>query len=109
MEEEIEQISRLIGDIYDASLDPALWPAAFEKTCKYVGGSSVQLISQNVVGNVTQVYFTWGIEPNYAQLYLGKYRKLNPVFPMILLFGVEENSLDTRLSPSRGVLPNTVC
>jgi len=30
---EIEQFSRLLGDIYDASLDPALWPEAFAKAC----------------------------------------------------------------------------
>ena len=28
---EAEQVSALIGDIYDASLDPALWPVAIGK------------------------------------------------------------------------------
>jgi hypothetical protein len=31
---EVEAISLLIGDIYDASLDPSLWPAVFNKTTK---------------------------------------------------------------------------
>ena len=35
---ESEQVSHLIGDIYDAALDPGLWVGTLEKTCHYVGG-----------------------------------------------------------------------
>jgi DNA-binding CsgD family transcriptional regulator len=87
---EMVTFSALVGDIYDASLDSALWPAVFEKASAYLGGSTTSLISQDTVSKSTQIYFYWGTEPRYAQLYLEKYCKLNPVFPTILLFGVEE-------------------
>jgi len=39
---EAEELSRVIGDVYDASLDPALWPNAIESICDYVGAASRQ-------------------------------------------------------------------
>ena len=35
-------------------------------------------------------YFTWGDEPEFTQLYIDKYAKLNPMFPGALFFNVEE-------------------
>jgi hypothetical protein len=37
---EAEEVSRLIGDIYDASLDPSLWSTVFAAATKYIGGSA---------------------------------------------------------------------
>jgi DNA-binding CsgD family transcriptional regulator len=86
--EEVERVSRLIGDIYDASLDPELWSAVFEKVGGYVQGSTAFVASQDTVTKTAQFYFNWGTEPRYVQLYLESYCKLNPVLPTILLFGV---------------------
>jgi len=46
---EIELFSALIGDIYDASLDPALWPAVFAQVCAFVRGSAAHLFVQDAV------------------------------------------------------------
>jgi DNA-binding CsgD family transcriptional regulator len=88
--EEVERVSRLIGDIYDASLDPGLWLAVFEKACGYVGGSTSGVMAQDTVSKTAHIYVNWGLQPRYAQLYVEKYCKLNPVFPTILFFNVEE-------------------
>jgi hypothetical protein len=45
MQQDIWSISDLIGDIYDASLDPGQWPAVFEKLGTYVGGSTASLVA----------------------------------------------------------------
>ena len=87
---EIDQFSALIGDIYDASLDPALWPTVLQKTCGYIGGSIATLNSHDTVRRTTQTYFVWGVDPHYLQLYEAKYCKLNPALPMALFFPVEE-------------------
>ena len=87
---DMEQFSTLVGDIYDASLDPALWPGVFEKACGFIGGSSASLISQDTIRRQANLYFTWGVEPSYVQLYFDKYCKLNPIFPTVIFFGVEE-------------------
>ncbi|HEV7410152.1 MAG TPA: helix-turn-helix transcriptional regulator [Bradyrhizobium sp.] len=86
---EAEELSRLIGDIYDASLDPALWPAVFKQTCKYTGGSAASLSSQDAVGITLNIHFTSGHDLGFEQLYVEKYRKINPIFPTAIFFDVE--------------------
>jgi len=40
---ETELLSRLIGDIYDAALDPARWPGVLEGSCRFVGSAGLYL------------------------------------------------------------------
>lgn len=36
---EMEHFSALVGDIYDASLDPSLWSSVLEKITRFVPGA----------------------------------------------------------------------
>jgi len=85
-----ELFSVLVGDIYDASLDPTLWPTVLQKACKYIGGSAASLSSEETWRRTAYFYFAWGADPHYMRLYEEKYRKLNPAIPTVLFFGVEE-------------------
>jgi len=87
---EVEQFSALIGNIYDASLDPACWPSVLQKTCEYVGGGSAGLTSQETLRSTARIHFSWGSDPHYSRLYEEKYHRLNPAFPTVLFFAVEE-------------------
>jgi hypothetical protein len=82
---EAEHLSALIGDIYDASLDPSLWPSAFDNACKSVGGSVACLHAQDNVRKVADIYFASDHDPRYRTLYLDKYFKINPIFSTIAL------------------------
>jgi len=86
---ESEQLSALIGDIYDASLDPDLWPTALEKICSFIPGSMANIFSQDINKNANR-YFTWGHDPYYISLYLEKYTGMNPIFPTALFFAAGE-------------------
>jgi DNA-binding CsgD family transcriptional regulator len=87
----MERLSLLIGDIYDASLDPALWPSVFKETGEYVGGSAVCLHSQDIFGKKSNLYFASGYEPTFERLYMDKYFKINPIFPTATFFDVERS------------------
>jgi len=87
---EVEDVSALIGEIYDAALDPALWPSAFQKVCKYTNSSQVSLFSQDSVRNIADLHFSAGLEPQFEELYKQKYCKINPIFPTVMFFNVEE-------------------
>jgi DNA-binding CsgD family transcriptional regulator len=87
---EIERFSALVGDIYDASLDPAQWSAVFEKACAFIGGSAAHLISHSAVGKTADFYFAANQDPKYIQLYFDKYFRINPIFPAVIFFDVEE-------------------
>ena len=73
------QLSRLIGDIYDAALDPAQWSAALRKSRAFVGGASAALYSKNAVRKTGRMYCQEGdISREFRQLYIEKYAKLDP-------------------------------
>jgi DNA-binding CsgD family transcriptional regulator len=86
---EAEEISRLIGNIYDASLDRALWPGVLKETREYVGGAAICLHSHDIVGKKSNLYLTSGYDRDFEQLYHQKYFRKNPVFPTAVFFDVE--------------------
>jgi hypothetical protein len=87
---ETEELSALIGDAYDASLDPELWPSVLEKVGAFARASMVNLFSQDVVNHHANRLFTWDGDPHHHKLYLEKYAALNPLFPKGLFFPVGE-------------------
>src|SRR6202158_5788624 len=90
---EADELSQVIGDIYDASLDPALWPNAIECICDYIGAASASLHSQDSISRATDALFWWGREssaPHFFKIYLEKYGKINPIFPGVIFFDVEQ-------------------
>ena len=76
--DEVEQVSGLIGNIYDAALDRSLWSLVLEQTCEYVVGCASSLMSQDFVHRSGQFYYSWGDDPYYTKLYFEKYQKINP-------------------------------
>ncbi|MBV8836808.1 MAG: PAS domain-containing protein [Alphaproteobacteria bacterium] len=90
---EAEELSNVVGDVYDASLDPALWPTAIESICRYVGAASAGLHSQNAISRTTDVLFWWGkapSAPHYFKAYVEQYGKINPIFPGVIFFDIEQ-------------------
>jgi DNA-binding CsgD family transcriptional regulator len=87
---DLEDFSDLVANIYDASLDPGLWPSVLEQACRFVRCSSANLFAQDSIRKSANRYFTWGDHPDFTQLYIDKYAKLNPMFPGVIFFNVEE-------------------
>lgn len=78
---EIEHFSALVGEIYDASLDPSLWSSALEKISGFVPGVYANIFIQDANNRFANSIFHWGIDPVYFRSYLETYAKLNPAFP----------------------------
>lgn len=81
MKSEASTLSELIGDIYDAALDPALWLQALERSCNFVGGSSAVLYWHDVASESSAALHLFNDDPHYTRLYFEKYMPMNPVFP----------------------------
>lgn len=75
---EVENLTSLIGGIYDAALDPRLWPGVLAKLAEFVGGSAATLFSKDATANRGNVFYEAGTDPHYRQLYFEKYVKLDP-------------------------------
>jgi hypothetical protein len=76
---ESDELSRLIGHVYDASLDPSLWVNVLEHTCGFIGGATASIISHDVKRRNASFHFTWNDNPEYTRTYLQHYAKINPV------------------------------
>jgi DNA-binding CsgD family transcriptional regulator len=92
---EADNVSEIIGDIYDASLDPSLWPRVLERTCGYVKGMASALMAQDSAEGSAQFYFLWGDDPHYTRLYNEIYVKLSPVLVPTLLYAKVGDILGT--------------
>jgi DNA-binding CsgD family transcriptional regulator/PAS domain-containing protein len=76
---ESDLLSALIGDIYDAALDQALWVPVLAKTRAFIGGWAIALSWKDAVAKTGGSYFDEGNGvPPYRQLYFDKYVKLDP-------------------------------
>jgi DNA-binding CsgD family transcriptional regulator len=80
---EADQVSELVGNIYDASIDPSLWPRVLEQTCGYVHGIAAVLVAHKASAGAGELYFSWGDDPAYTESYNQTFCKINPlVVPM---------------------------
>jgi len=76
---EAEQLSSVIGDIYDAALDPALWPDVLAESARFVGGFAAGLLFKDATRKSGNLYYeSGGIAPRYKQLYFDTYVRLDP-------------------------------
>ena len=54
------QLSRLVGELYDAALDPALWTVALQGVRDFVGGASAGIVAKDASANRGFVCFDDG-------------------------------------------------
>jgi DNA-binding CsgD family transcriptional regulator len=88
---EAEQLSLLIGEIYDTTFDPQRWPTALERITTYINGLTSAFALQDRAEGGGQLYYSWGNDPKYTELYFKKYVKINPTLvPMALNCNVGE-------------------
>ena len=80
---ESEDLTQVIGEFYDAVLDPDLWPVALEHSCHFVGGAAANIFWQDVIDQSATVFHSWGDDPAFQASYLAHYVRLNPMFPAL--------------------------
>src|SRR5262249_59090455 len=74
-----EEFSSLIGEIYDAAMDPALWPRVLAQVANFVGGSAAAFYSKDPATKTGSVYYDCGTsDPHFKQLYFEKNIKIDP-------------------------------
>jgi DNA-binding CsgD family transcriptional regulator len=74
-----ERHTQFIDEIYDAALDPALWPAVLGKIARFVGGQSAGLMSRDAANRAGDVHYHYGCSPRYLALYSETYWKFDPL------------------------------
>jgi hypothetical protein len=80
---EAEEVSVLVGEIYDAALDPSLWPGALAKIAEFVNGQTAGLLSKDSVNKLGNVHYNFGVEDRYLKLYRETYWRVDPLTPLL--------------------------
>jgi DNA-binding CsgD family transcriptional regulator len=77
--DEAARLSAVIGNLYDAALDPALWSVVLGEARDFVGGSAAAIFAKNAAATTLTVFHhDGGIDPHYTQLYYERYMALDP-------------------------------
>jgi DNA-binding CsgD family transcriptional regulator len=84
------ELSNLIGSIYDAALDPALWEGVLRRSADFVDGTAASIYSKDSVSKTADLTFHVGVEKSFQQSYLDKYVRLDPSTPGFFFFDVGE-------------------
>lgn len=73
-----EQLSELIGAIYEAALDPGSWPKALEGIAGFTNGVAAMLMWKDAALPAGGQYYSWNADPVFTASYFGEYIKLDP-------------------------------
>jgi DNA-binding CsgD family transcriptional regulator/PAS domain-containing protein len=84
-----ERLSTLIGDIYDAVLDPTQRIVVVDKIARFAGGHSGGLLSKHSLSKSENLYCYIGADPESLRAYSESYPKLDPT-ANVRSFGVEQ-------------------
>ena len=73
------RLSAVIGNIYDAALDPAVWTTAVCEARDFVGGIAASIFAKDVAQTTLTVFHDDGnIAPDFVRSYLDSYMALDP-------------------------------
>jgi DNA-binding NarL/FixJ family response regulator len=78
---ELIEFSKVVAEIYDAAIEPALWPQALASICNYVGGRSAALLWHDSAAQQAQVMHIYNDDLHYTRLYFEKYLTMDPFYP----------------------------
>ncbi len=76
---EHDKLPDLIGDIYDASLEPALWTSVLASIMDFVGSRSCALVLKDPVSKLGDIKYHVGVAPHFVQVYADEYAALDPL------------------------------
>jgi DNA-binding CsgD family transcriptional regulator len=93
-----KRLPTLIGDIYDAVIDPTQRNDVLDKIASFTGGHSGGLLSKHSLSKSEFLYCYVGADPNSLQVYSESYPKLDPTADSPC-FGVEQVVSATDLVP----------
>jgi DNA-binding CsgD family transcriptional regulator len=75
---EDHELSCVVGRIYDAALDPALWTDALAKIAGFVGGRAGALGWKDLVNKFVNIDCHAGLDLMYMQMHSETYEEFNP-------------------------------
>jgi DNA-binding CsgD family transcriptional regulator/PAS domain-containing protein len=77
--EQDQDLTRLIGEIYDAALDASRWTDVLAKIARYVDGQAAGLLTKDGFSRSGSVHYQAGVDPHFVRTYTETFWKFDPV------------------------------
>lgn len=93
------RFSSLVGEIYDAAVDPALRSGALEQVSHFVGGCAAMILSRDSARHSIEIHQHFGTDARFRQLYRDRYVELDPLLDRHLNLAPEQTIGVTDIMP----------
>ncbi|MBR0816432.1 LuxR C-terminal-related transcriptional regulator [Bradyrhizobium liaoningense] len=93
------RFSSLVGEIYDAAVDPALRSGALEQVSHFVGGCAATILSRDAARLSIEIHQHFGTESRFRQLYRDRYVEQDPLLDRHLALAAEQTIGVTDVMP----------
>jgi DNA-binding CsgD family transcriptional regulator/PAS domain-containing protein len=80
-EADVEELSNVIGLIYETVLDEEIWPKVLELVCRFVRGKASRIYWRDATRKDSETFYSWGFDPRFLEIYTENYLTLNPLYP----------------------------
>lgn len=94
-----EAAARLAEEIYDAGIDPSMWPHAIRTIVEFVGGAAGWLMTRDSTGGTGEVTFGFGDDPYFRWLYTEQYIGADPISAALPSLGYDDVVSGTSIMP----------
>ncbi len=84
-----DALLELIGDIYDAAIEPALWPATCERLAQTVGGVQTVIALHDTITHEVSLKASWNVDPALEEVMKANFA-VNPLVPAVWYMDVDE-------------------
>ncbi|MGE0419682.1 MAG: helix-turn-helix transcriptional regulator [Acetobacteraceae bacterium] len=75
-----QELSNLIGAIYDCAIDPGQWPATLQRLAGALGGCNGTLLNQSM--ETASFAYQWGTPQKWLDAYATTFVRINPLLTM---------------------------
>jgi len=99
-----DRFSSLIGEIYDAAIDPALRSGALEQVAHFVGGCAAMILSRDSARLSIEIHQHFGTDARFRQLYRDRYVELDLLLDRHLNLAPEQTIGVTDIMPHEDFL-----
>ena len=80
---EREELSDLIGNIYDAAIEPSLWPSAIDRVAGFASGLTGYFVTRDLARSTADVCYGMGHNSRGQRPALGKGDDFDPIVPTV--------------------------
>ena len=82
--------SQFLASLYDCAIAPGLWHRVLPMLCDYMDSCGAAIAARQCGAEAPYFLIEHGLDERVHEIYVAKYREINPRLPALALFGTDE-------------------